>query len=153
MAINIARYTHRTGPEWGVVKDDQITPISGEYPTTGDLISSVSVDSLRDLSGETLPLEEVSLLSPLTENHQFVCQGANITRMQVSSDNVFHFILLLGLLMGTDMNIGKQAFSNERVWKYDFPFIAFSRQKRVYLKGINFSQKYDFQFVSWYYLF
>ena len=85
MAINIARYTHRTGPEWGVVKDDQITPISGEYPTTGDLISGVSVDSLRDLSGETLPLEEVSLLSPLTENHQFVCQGANYRQHMIES--------------------------------------------------------------------
>ena len=69
----------------GVVKDNRLTTIAGNYATTGNLISGVSIDSLKELSGDSIPIEEVSLLSPLTENQQFICQGANYRQHMIES--------------------------------------------------------------------
>ena len=36
-----------------------------------------SAESLAELRGEALSMSEVEILSPVTHNQQFICQGAN----------------------------------------------------------------------------
>jgi 2-keto-4-pentenoate hydratase/2-oxohepta-3-ene-1,7-dioic acid hydratase in catechol pathway len=85
MAITIVHYEHRGQRAWGVLRGAQITPIPGEYPTTGDFIAGNGIDSLRALSGGEIDLAGVRLLSPVTRNQQFVCQGANYRQHMIES--------------------------------------------------------------------
>lgn len=83
MPVNIVRFEHQNRAQWGVIRNNLITPIPGEFPTTGALISAGL--SLKALDGDTLALSEVRLLSPVTENQQFVCQGANYRQHMIES--------------------------------------------------------------------
>ena len=83
MPVNIVRFEHQNRAQWGAIRNNLITPIPGEFPTTGALISAGL--SLKALDGGTLPLSQVRLLSPVTENQQFVCQGANYRQHMIES--------------------------------------------------------------------
>ena len=78
MAIPVVRFEHASAIRWGVLFDQRIAPLAGDYADTGDLLRSAQPE-LRRLSREqaTLPLDAVTLLSPVTSNQQFVCQGTN----------------------------------------------------------------------------
>lgn len=85
MTINVVRFQHRGHAQWGVIRGAQITPIPGQYATTGDFIRGTSLAELAALEGATLDLASVQLLSPVTRNQQFVCQGANYRQHMIES--------------------------------------------------------------------
>lgn len=85
MAINVVRYERRGQVQWGVLRDGRVTPVPGEFPTTGALIGAFSVDDLKGLSGGEFPVAEAALLSPVTRNQQFICQGANYRQHMIES--------------------------------------------------------------------
>lgn len=85
MSINIVRYEHEQRIRWGIIRDQQITPVAGEYSTTGDFIRAHTVAELAKLQGPSLSLQQVKLLSPVTRNQQFVCQGANYRQHMIES--------------------------------------------------------------------
>lgn len=85
MSVNIARFEHQGQAQWGLVTENGLIPIPGEYPTTGALIEGVDIADLKKLGGAAIPLEEITLLSPVTRNQQFVCQGANYRRHMIES--------------------------------------------------------------------
>ncbi|CAE7487025.1 mhpA [Symbiodinium microadriaticum] len=69
------------------IHDGVITLIDGDYPTTGDFIaaSSDKVADLKNLTGETIAESDAVLLSPITRNGRFVCQGANYRQHMIES--------------------------------------------------------------------
>jgi 2,4-diketo-3-deoxy-L-fuconate hydrolase len=80
MAVNVVHYRNAGTEAWGVAHRGLITPIPGQFATTGDF--------LRDGAGTARALDagpgsgsltegEVELLSPITRNQQFLCQGIN----------------------------------------------------------------------------
>ena len=85
MAINIIRFEQHGRAQWGVIRNGQITPVPGDFPTTGDLIAGTSVKDLAALRGGEIPVADVTLLSPVTRNHQFICQGANYRQHMIES--------------------------------------------------------------------
>jgi 2,4-didehydro-3-deoxy-L-rhamnonate hydrolase len=85
MTINVARFARKDKIQWGVVKGEGLLPISGEYPTTGAFIEKVRISDLKKLDTEAIPLNEVKLLSPVTRNQKFVCQGANYRQHMIES--------------------------------------------------------------------
>jgi 2,4-diketo-3-deoxy-L-fuconate hydrolase len=85
MAINIVRFEHQQLTRWGVLNDRQIALIPGDFATTGDLIRAVKLEELKALPLSELTLEQVTLLSPVTRNQQFVCQGANYRQHMIES--------------------------------------------------------------------
>ncbi|MEO1660463.1 MAG: fumarylacetoacetate hydrolase family protein [Pseudomonadota bacterium] len=85
MPINIARFEHGSDVHWGIVEGETIIPIPAEFETTGDLIAGTSTERLRQSTGIGIPLSEVKLLSPVTRNQQFVCQGANYRQHMIES--------------------------------------------------------------------
>lgn len=85
MAVNVIRYEHQGSARWGVIRQGRITPIPGDYPTTGDFVQAHSAASLATLEGPALELTAVKLLSPVTQNQQFVCQGANYRQHMIES--------------------------------------------------------------------
>lgn len=85
MAINIVHYELRGQRAWGVLRGLRIVPVPGQFPTTGDFIVGTDVESLKALAGEELDLASVRVLSPVTRNQQFVCQGANYRQHMIES--------------------------------------------------------------------
>jgi len=85
MAINTVRFEYRGNIQWGVIRNGRITPLPGDFPTTGDFIAANAASDLAALEGETLRASEVKILSPVTQNQQFICQGANYRQHMIES--------------------------------------------------------------------
>lgn len=81
MATSLVRYTSPDGlgpAHWGVLFGRRIAPLSGTYTTTADLVLHGQAEA-RELTAAqaALPVDEVVILPPITQNQQFLCQGAN----------------------------------------------------------------------------
>ncbi|MFT4570966.1 MAG: 2,4-diketo-3-deoxy-L-fuconate hydrolase [Candidatus Binatia bacterium] len=85
MAVHALHYEIETRLEWGVLRGDAVLPIPGEFPTTGDFVRNVNVADLEALDGATVPLANLRVLSPVTRNQRFVCQGANYRQHMIES--------------------------------------------------------------------
>ena len=85
MPLNVLHYSHEGRPQWGVVRDGLITPVPGVFETTRAFLEANSIEALSRLSGPTLKEADVELLSPVTKNQQFLCQGANYRQHMIES--------------------------------------------------------------------
>jgi 2-keto-4-pentenoate hydratase/2-oxohepta-3-ene-1,7-dioic acid hydratase in catechol pathway len=85
MIVYVVRYVHQARTGWGVLRGTKVTPIPGCFETTADLVQKVSRSDLATLGGDALELSNVELLSPVTRNQQFVCQGANYRQHMLES--------------------------------------------------------------------
>jgi 2,4-didehydro-3-deoxy-L-rhamnonate hydrolase len=92
MAIHTVRFSHQGRIQWGLVSKSRITPLPGEFATTADFINSHEVGALREFAASaaasrtpTLALDAVQILSPVTRNQQFLCQGANYRQHMIES--------------------------------------------------------------------
>ncbi|MCW5892616.1 MAG: fumarylacetoacetate hydrolase family protein [bacterium] len=85
MAVPVVRYEHEAAIRWGVIAAGRITPIPGDFPTTGDLVRRVTPAALRALGGDGIDAATVRLLAPVTRNQRFVCQGANYRQHMIDS--------------------------------------------------------------------
>ncbi|MBG9985094.1 fumarylacetoacetate hydrolase family protein [Aerococcaceae bacterium DSM 111022] len=79
MGIKVVRYEKDNATKWGVLVDETIRVISQEFETLKELLKNreVVTQTANDDAAETVSLEEVELLSPVTRPAQIVCQGAN----------------------------------------------------------------------------
>lgn len=83
MAIKLIRYLPRrsavdTESHWGVEFNGRVAPLEGHYDTTADVVSNGREDARRQTPQQaTLNLADLHVLSPITANQQFVCQGVN----------------------------------------------------------------------------
>lgn len=85
MPVHIVRFEHQNLIQWGVIRQGLITPIPGQYASTGDLIRQTQLSELAALPEGNLPLGAVKLLSPVTRDQQFICQGANYRQHMIES--------------------------------------------------------------------
>lgn len=84
-AVHVVRYEYQNAIHWGVIRQGKITPIPGSFATTGDFLRQNSIELLSQLKGSELAESEVKVLSPVTRNQQFVCQGANYRQHMIES--------------------------------------------------------------------
>ena len=86
MARHVVRFQHRGRIQWGVLRERRITPIPGDFATTGDSIRGTTVSRARRARAATaVDVADVAILSPVTQNQQFVCQGANYRQHMIES--------------------------------------------------------------------
>lgn len=85
MVLNILRFEHADRTQWGVMRGSRIAPVPGEFATTGDFLRQTSLPELATIKGDELDFSAVKLLSPVTGNQQFVCQGANYRQHMIES--------------------------------------------------------------------
>lgn len=88
MAVNILRYVHEQRIHWGAAVKGRIVPIPGDAVTTADFLRDHPLAALKahiDRNDPGLSLSDVRLLSPLTPNQQFICQGANYRQHMIES--------------------------------------------------------------------
>ncbi len=86
--LQVARFKVGRRTRWGVVEGDGCVPLEGEYSTTGDLLTK-GRDDIAAAKGEggegRVALADVELLSPITENQQVLCQGANYRQHMIEA--------------------------------------------------------------------
>ncbi|MBD9578161.1 fumarylacetoacetate hydrolase family protein [Pseudomonas sp. BGr12] len=85
MPVHLVRFEHQNETRWGVLRQGRISPLPDRYASTGELIRQVPVEELCELRGDELALDAVKLLSPITRDQQFVCQGANYRQHMIES--------------------------------------------------------------------
>ncbi|NWE41372.1 fumarylacetoacetate hydrolase family protein [Pseudomonas yamanorum] len=85
MAVHVVHFEHQNRTQWGVINAGRITVIPGDYASTGEFINNTSVTELARMNDGDLPLSAVKLLSPVTRDQQFVCQGANYRQHMIES--------------------------------------------------------------------
>jgi 2-keto-4-pentenoate hydratase/2-oxohepta-3-ene-1,7-dioic acid hydratase in catechol pathway len=86
MATNLIRYDYNGGMRWGVAVASGIAPLSGDYPTTAELIARGEPDWRSAKNATTaLRIDDVDLLSPVTAPCRLLCQGANYRRHMIES--------------------------------------------------------------------
>ncbi|MCS3418545.1 2-keto-4-pentenoate hydratase/2-oxohepta-3-ene-1,7-dioic acid hydratase in catechol pathway [Pseudomonas sp. BIGb0450] len=85
MAVHVVHFEHQNRTQWGVINAGRITVIPGDYASTGEFINNTSVTELAGMNDGDLPLSAVKLLSPVTRDQQFVCQGANYRQHMIES--------------------------------------------------------------------
>ena len=85
MPLNILHYQHQGRRLWGVVRDGTVTSIPGDFPTTRAFLEANPLEALSRLEGPAVREADVELLSPITPNQQFLCQGANYRQHMIES--------------------------------------------------------------------
>src|SRR5271157_5314125 len=85
MPLNVLHFKYEGRPQWGVVRDGLVTLIPGAFETTAAFLEANSIETLSRLSGPTVKEADVELLSPVTQNQQFLCQGANYRQHMIES--------------------------------------------------------------------
>ena len=85
MPLNVLHYSHEGRPQWGVVRAGLVMPVPGAFETTRAFLEANSIEALSRLSGPTVKEADVELLSPVTRNQQFLCQGANYRQHMIES--------------------------------------------------------------------
>jgi len=84
MAVNLVRFAAAAGHRWGVVRDGEVVPLAGDYATTAALIERGESD-WRNANAESIALNGLDLVSPVTTPCRIFCQGANYRRHMVES--------------------------------------------------------------------
>ena len=83
MAISVVRFQPQkapstASPQWGVLFDRRIAVLDTPAITTGEFVRHALVQARAATPAQaTWRLDEVKLLSPVTSNQQFICQGVN----------------------------------------------------------------------------
>ena len=82
MAVNVIRFASGDRTGWGVVDAEDGTrarPVVGEHRTTGDFIAHAATAVRQGTAAleDPVPIDELDLLCPITENQQFICQAIN----------------------------------------------------------------------------
>ncbi len=85
MPLNVLHFKHEGRAQWGVIRDGRITPVPKAFATTRAFLEANSIEALSQLSGATIKETDVELLSPVTKNQQFLCQGANYRQHMIES--------------------------------------------------------------------
>jgi len=80
MGVHVARFKVGSEIRWGVVQQERLGVIPGEYATLAEFLGEGAAHARRLASaplGETLAVRDVELLSPVTAPCNVVCQGQN----------------------------------------------------------------------------
>lgn len=88
MGVKIVRFEYQNEKQWGVVEGDQVFVLKSTSSSLSDFLKE-GVEEAREAnnnpSAEKLALDQVNLLSPVTQPARIVCQGANYASHRAES--------------------------------------------------------------------
>ncbi len=88
MALHLVHFIDPQQKErWGIVESNHITALQNDFPTTKDIIECglVKLAQLALESTEKYLFSDITLLSPITNPSQILCQGANYRQHMLDS--------------------------------------------------------------------
>lgn len=79
MGLSILHYELNGESHWGVLRNQEIIPVQGHYPTLQSFLLEGTrfAREAQATTAQRISLESVKVLSPVTEPARIVCQGAN----------------------------------------------------------------------------
>lgn len=77
MALQIVRFEEDGHVKWGVHNDGKVAALDGNWPTTGSFLTEGGPDAARAAEPGELNLKDVTLLSPVTRDGDYICLGMN----------------------------------------------------------------------------
>ncbi len=78
MGERIARYAHEGTIQWGVIQENTVLPVEGVYNSLTELLQAGKEEVLGKVNpSKALSLDDIRLVSPVTQPARIVCQGAN----------------------------------------------------------------------------
>lgn len=78
MAVQVVHYEQDGISAWGVLHGQRIAPLPHRHASTADFVRDGLDDAWASTRAQaTIALAEVTLLSPVTPDRQFICQGIN----------------------------------------------------------------------------
>ncbi|MBA5606762.1 fumarylacetoacetate hydrolase family protein [Duganella sp. FT3S] len=78
MAIQVIHFEYQGQRRWGVAHGRMVDPLPGSFASTADFVrDGIELAQRSARAQAVLPLDAVTLLSPITTDRQFVCQGIN----------------------------------------------------------------------------
>ncbi|SDN47302.1 fumarylacetoacetate hydrolase family protein [Bacillus sp. OK048] len=88
MGIQVVRFENENQEQWGVVSNDKILVLKDSFSSLAHFLEE-GVEAARQAKeqgqGESLSLNEVTILSPVTKPARIVCQGANYSSHRAES--------------------------------------------------------------------
>lgn len=88
MGIQVVRFEKESKEQWGVVSNNRILVLRDTYSSLAHFLEE-GVEEARKLKeqgqGESLSLNDVTILSPVTKPARIVCQGANYSSHRAES--------------------------------------------------------------------
>ena len=86
MSLQVVRYSIDSSVQWGLLEDGKVAPLKENFATTADLIRYADENNnVLPVQDKTVDVSELTILSPVTSNQQFVCQGANYRQHMIES--------------------------------------------------------------------
>lgn len=88
MGLQIVRFEKENVERWGVVKGDSILVLQDTYNSLAQFLDNGKEEARKlyeQENGETVSLNEVTFLSPVTTPARIVCQGANYSSHRAES--------------------------------------------------------------------
>lgn len=88
MALSIVRFKNENADiQWGVLSNGKVAVLSTAFATTAELIQQgyATIAEMASAAKQLVPLEKLSLLSPITSPSQVLCQGANFRQHMIDS--------------------------------------------------------------------
>ena len=88
MGIQVVRFIKEQKEQWGVVSGNNILVLQDSYSTLADFLENGAEEArkLKDQgSSESISLNDVTILSPVTKPARIVCQGANYSSHRAES--------------------------------------------------------------------
>lgn len=88
MALSIVRFKNENADiQWGVLSNGKVAVLSTAFATTAELIQQgyATIAEMASAAKQLIPLEKLSLLSPITSPSQVLCQGANFRQHMIDS--------------------------------------------------------------------
>lgn len=80
MGVHVIHFNKDNKDSWGVVVGDQIKVLPNSYATLAEFLDTGKEEArnlVNEDSAETVSLDNVTILSPVTKPARIVCQGAN----------------------------------------------------------------------------
>lgn len=77
MAVQVVRYRTDSSFCWGAHADGMVCPLEGQWLTTGEFLTNGGVEAAHAAFDFTTPLADLKLLSPVTSDADYICQGLN----------------------------------------------------------------------------
>src|SRR3954454_506352 len=88
MGLQVVRFEKENKKQWGVVSNDHILVLKNSYSSLAEFLETGAEEARKvkeQGTSESVALDEVTILSPVTKPARIVCQGANYSSHRAES--------------------------------------------------------------------
>jgi 2,4-diketo-3-deoxy-L-fuconate hydrolase len=152
MPVSVIRFERGGQIHWGVVRNEKVFVIPGEYATTEQFIRTIVCNQdLLAAGTHEIPRSDIKLLSPITRNQQFICLGANYRQHMIESGidpDVKHYNMMFTKAPGSIVPADSQLVKPRGVRFLDYEIEVGLVIKKDIRQQVNVSDENLSEFVA-----